>query len=70
MRNVAFIISKKGASSNAIQATKGILRENGKLIINLTDEDLCEMVKMKNKGSEPSDYLFDFLDIFLLELGK
>lgn len=70
LRNVAFIISKKGASTNAIQATKGILRENGKLIINLTDEDLCEMVKMKNEGSEPSDYLFDFLDIFLLELGK
>ena len=70
LRNVAFIISKKGASTNAMQATKGILRENGKLIINLTDEDLCEMIKMKNEGSEPSDYLFEFLDIFLLELGK
>lgn len=53
-----------------MQATKGILRENGKLIINLTNEDLCEMIKMKNEGSEPSDYLFEFLDIFLLELGK
>jgi hypothetical protein len=70
LRNVAFIISKKGASTNAMQATKGILRENGKLIINLTNEDLCEMIKMKNEGSEPSDYLFEFLDIFLLELGK
>jgi len=70
LRNVAFIISKKGASDNALKATKGILRENGKLIINLTDEDLCEMIKMKDEGSEPSDYLFEFLDIFLLELGK
>ncbi|MFW2607656.1 hypothetical protein [Aliarcobacter butzleri] len=70
LRNVAFIISRKGADKNALKITKGILRESGKLIINLTDKDLCEMVKIKNSAGEPSDYLFNKIDDFLLKLEK
>ncbi len=70
LRNVAFIISREGADDNAIKVTKGILRETGKLIINLTDDDLCEMLKMKQSGDEPSDFLFEKIDTFLLKMEK
>lgn len=70
LRNVAFIISRKGASENAIKSAKGVLRESGKLIINLNDNDLKKMLHMKDRGEEPSDYLFDLLDNFLLKLEK
>ena len=70
LRNVAFIISRKGADDNAIKVTKGILRETGKLIINLTDNNLYDMLEMKKNNSEPSDYLFEIIDNFLLKLEK
>lgn len=70
LRNVGFIISRKGASVNAIKSAKGILRETGKLIVNLTNNDLKKMLDMKDSGDEPSDYLFDIVDKFLLELEK
>ncbi len=70
LRNVAFIISRKGADDNAIKVTKGILRETGKLIINLSDEDLINMLKNKIDGNIPSDYLFDKVDDFLLSMEK
>lgn len=70
LRNVAFIISREGADDNAIKVTKGILRETGKLIINLTDQDLCEMLKYKKDGREPTDILFDIVDDFLLKMEK
>ena len=70
LRNVGFIISREGASINAIKAAKGILRETGKLIVNLTNGDLIKMLEMKDSGSEPSDYLFNVVDKFLLELEK
>lgn len=58
LRNVGFIISPKGAKENAVKATKGILRETGKLIINLNNDDMKKMLNMKDSGEEPSDYLF------------
>lgn len=70
LRNVCFMISQHGADKNALKATSGILRESGKLIIHLDKNDLIEMLKLKNTGSEPSDYLFDLVDQFLLTLSK
>lgn len=70
LRNVGFIISREGASVNAIKSAKGILRETGKLIVNLTNNDLRKMLEMKDSGNEPSDYLFSVVDKFLLELEK
>ena len=58
------------ADDNAIKVTKGILRETGKLIINLTDNNLYDMLEMKKNNSEPSDYLFEIIDNFLLKLEK
>lgn len=70
LRSVAIIISANGYSENAYWAAKGCLRENGKLIILLKTDDLIEMSKIKNKQEDPSNYLLDRLDEFLLDLEK
>ncbi|MEI5948009.1 restriction endonuclease [Bacillus albus] len=70
LRNVCFMISREGLDDNAIIATKGILRETGKLIINMNNSDLEELLILKGNGGEPSDHLFGLVDKLLLELSK
>ena len=66
LRNVAFIISRNGFSDNATKAALGILKEQGKLIIDLTDHDLEIMICAKENGKEPSDYLLDKVEKLLM----
>ncbi len=70
LRSVAFIISRKGISDNAIKFSQGAMREHGKLIITLTDEDLCVMLDMKENGDDPNDYMFEKVDSFLMSLPR
>ena len=69
LRNVAFIISRNGFSNNAQKAALGILKEQGKLIIDLTDYDLEIMINAKDAGNEPSDYLLDKVEKLLMGVG-
>ena len=50
LRKVAIIISRKGADKHAKMAARGSLRESGKLIICLSDEDLKAMLQIKKGG--------------------
>jgi len=70
LRSVGFIIAPKGGNPQAQSAAKGALREHGKLILILTNADLCKMLDMKADGREPSDYLSDKLDDFLISLSR
>lgn len=70
LRKVAILISRKGMSDNALIVTKGLLREQGKLIISLDDEDIISMLEMFYHGDNPSDYLSLKLDTLLMELEK
>lgn len=71
LRCVAIIISRKGADENALTAARGCLRENGKLILCLSDEDLMKLIDIKQKGQKPtSEYLSDLLDDMLINLEK
>jgi len=70
LRNVAIIISRNGFSKNADVAAKGCLKENGKLIIDITDQDLVLMLKRKATGEEPSDYLLEKTESFLMSISK
>ena len=70
LRSVAFIISRKGLSDNALKFSQGAMREHGKLIITLTDADLCKMLNMKEKGDDPNDYMFEKVDSFLMSLPR
>ena len=71
LRCVAIIISRKGADNNAIIASKGCLRENGKLILCLSDEDLHNLVDLKRSEEKPTaEVLSDMLDDMLINLEK
>jgi hypothetical protein len=68
LRNVAIIISRKGFSESAKFAAEGCLKEHGKLILDITDEDLIEMLKLKS--DKAADHILDKLEDFLLGISK
>ena len=55
---------------NAQKASRGSLRELGKLIIGLSDEDVNKLIDMKDNDEDPSDYLQVLLDNMLIDLEK
>ena len=57
-------------SENAKKAIKGTLRENGKLILNLSNRDLSNMLEYELNGNLASEYLYNVLDEMLIELEK
>ena len=70
LRKVAIIVSRKGSDNNARKATRGSLREYGKLIICLSDENINKLIDMKNNKEEPGDFLEAILDDMLMDLEK
>lgn len=70
LRCVAIIVSCNGSDENAKKAIKGTLRENGKLILNLSNRDLVNMLEYELNGNLASEYLYNVLDEMLIELEK
>ena len=71
LRKVAVIISRLGADAHALKAARGSLRETGKLILCLSDNDLLEMIDIKMRGEqEPAEFLGVLLDGLLVHLEK
>ena len=76
LRNVGIILSRKGGDVNANKACQGILKEHGKLILILDDNDFKKISDIYDKFSKdpnefsPSDYLFMKAKEFLLNLDK
>ncbi|MCB1098925.1 MAG: restriction endonuclease [Verrucomicrobiae bacterium] len=70
LRRVAIIFSRKGAHKNAIKMAQGAMRESGKLLLVLDDENVCEMLHSKERGEDPSDLLFEWADEFLMSLPR
>ncbi len=68
LRNVVFIISREGFSAAAKFAAEGCLKENGKLIIDVTKKDLAKMLELKS--DKAADYLLDKLEDFLMGISK
>lgn len=68
LRNVAFIISRKGFSKSAKFAAEGCLKEHGKLILDVTEEDLVKMLEVKS--DEAADLLLVKLEEFLMGISK
>ena len=70
LRGVAIIVSVHGTDDHADWAIRGILREEGKLIISLSNADLREMIERKKRGEDPAEYLSEKLDTLLIDLEK
>lgn len=70
LRKVAIVFSRKGINENGEKMVKGILRETGKLILNLDDTDVINMIKLKESGEDPSIVLMNKLDNLLTHLEK
>ena len=68
LRNVAVIISRKGFSKSAKFAAEGCLKEHGKLVLDIRDEDLIEMLRLKS--DKAADYLLGKLEEFLMGVSK
>lgn len=68
LRNVAVIISRKGFSKSAKFAAEGCLKEHGKLVFGIKDEDLIEMLRLKS--DKAADYLLDKLEELLMGISK
>ena len=68
LRNVAFIISREGFSDAAKFAAEGCLKEHGKLILDVTNEDLIKM--LKSPSDNPTDHLLTKLEEFLMGISK
>ena len=70
LRSVAIIVSPNGFSVHADKAARGALREEGKLLLPLTNAELIGMLQMQDNGEYPADYLSDKLDSLLIDLEK
>lgn len=71
LRSVAIMVSCYGEDKNARKAMKGTLRENGKLILSISNEDLIAMLEgMQDSSTSPAEYLYGKLDTWLIELDK
>lgn len=70
LRSVGIILSRKGIDENGMKQIKGLLRNEGKLILNLDDTDLLNMLKLKESGEDPTIILMDKLDYLLTNLEK
>ena len=68
LRNVAFIISRKGFSDAAKFAAEGCLKEHRKLILDITQDDLIKM--LKSPSDNPADRLLTKLEEFLMGISK
>ncbi len=69
-RTVAIVISRKGANQSALTATAGAMRENGKLVLVLSDKEVLDLLSCRDNGEEPSDLLFEKTDQLLLRLAR
>ena len=70
LRNVAIIISRKGFSEAATFAAMGCLKEHGKLILDITDDDLIKMLEAKGNEDDPTTLLMEKFEDFLMSISK
>lgn len=64
------LISVNGTDENADKAIRGTLRENGKVIISLSNQDIIKMLRYVMDDTSASDYLGTKLDQLLVDLEK
>ena len=64
--DLAILCCNKEPSQSALQARRSIFGGEHKLVLFITTADLEEMLRMKERGEDPSDLLIDLRDRFVL----
>lgn len=77
LRGVAIIVSPHGPDENATRMAHGALREHGKLILNITTDQICTMLHAKDGAVGPDEEeadieleLFKTLDDMLMRIER
>jgi len=70
LRSVAIIIARSGASPSAVKAMNGSLREQGKLILCISMQELCGLLRDYDKGNDPCNLLIQKLDDMLMSIAR
>lgn len=70
LRSVAILIARKGENKGALHARQGALREMGKLIIMITQDELIKMLERKIANEEVISILAEKIDDFLTTLAR
>jgi hypothetical protein len=70
MRGTAIVISRNGANHNAEIVARGALRESGKIIILLSQQDIEKILDLKDKGDDPSQVIFNVIDEMLTSIER
>lgn len=70
LRAIAVIVARTGSSESAERAMKGALREQGKLILCLSLDDLVDLLRKSELGDDPTRLLTERLDDMLLDIAR
>lgn len=70
LRSVAIIFTRCGIDENGQFAIHGSVRENGKFILILDDDEVIEMLEKSKDGSDVTDLLFNKIDDLLMKLPR
>jgi hypothetical protein len=64
---LAIIVSNKPPQASALRRRNTVFSEENKLILFLTTTNLREMLDMKDRGDDPTDFILDAIDEFVLQ---
>lgn len=67
MGRLAILCSNRAPNSAAHIKRNSIYNEDGKVILFVTTEQMCEMLEIKARGDDPSDLIMDLLERFYVE---
>lgn len=70
LRPVAVIIARNGADKNAHRAIQGALREHGKLMLCITLQELCALLRGLDAGDDPNNLMVEKLDDLLMTIAR
>jgi hypothetical protein len=70
LRRLGIVLSRKGADQSAQLTVAGAMRESGKMMLILDDENVCELLHAKDRGDDPSEHLFQLSDDFRMALNR
>jgi hypothetical protein len=70
LRTAAIIISRNGADDNAQRVIEGALRSDGKLIVSISTIQLCEMLRLKENGDDPTLVLMEVIENIMMRVER